>query len=85
MQALSKPFVGQKIECRSARQTQRMRTSLLVRASQEQQDVVRFIVHAGAYALQSYCFNFISLRLLDLLKLPLTAFCTSLHRYILRL
>ena len=40
MQALSKPFVGQKIECRSARQTQRVRTSLVVRASQDQQDVV---------------------------------------------
>ena len=40
MQALSKPFVGQKIECRSARQTQRVRASLVVKASQDQQDVV---------------------------------------------
>ncbi|CAK0782171.1 hypothetical protein CVIRNUC_005594 [Coccomyxa viridis] len=40
MQALSKPFVGQKIECRSARQTQRVRASLVVRASQDQQDAV---------------------------------------------
>ena len=40
MQALSKPFVGQKIECRSARQNQRVRASLVVRASQDQQDVV---------------------------------------------
>ena len=40
MQALSKPFVGQKIECRSARQSQRATISLVVRASQEEQTVV---------------------------------------------
>ena len=41
MQALSKPFVGQKVECRSARQSQRATVSLVVRASQEEQAVVR--------------------------------------------
>lgn len=41
MQALSKPFVGQKIECRSARQTQRVRSTVVVRAAQEEQNLVR--------------------------------------------
>ena len=41
MQALSKPFAGQKIECRSARQSQRVTISVVVRASQEEQTVVR--------------------------------------------
>lgn len=41
MQALSKPFAGQKIECRSARQSQRVTASAVVRASQEEQTLVR--------------------------------------------
>ena len=41
MQALSKPFVGQRIECRSARQTQRVRSTVVVRAAQEEQNLVR--------------------------------------------
>ena len=41
MQALSKPFVGQKIECRSARQNLRVRSTMIVRAAQEEQNLVR--------------------------------------------
>ena len=48
MQALSKPFVGLKIECRSARQTQRVRTSLVVSASQEEQAVVYYCSRLAA-------------------------------------
>lgn len=40
MQALIKPFVGQKFECRAARQSQRVRISVVVRASQDEQAVV---------------------------------------------
>lgn len=44
MQALSKPFAGQKVECRSARQSQRVTINMVVRASQEEQTVVRHVV-----------------------------------------